>query len=343
MFADVLRFWFDRGVEGFRVDAVWPGRQGARPARTAPPLGPGEFNPYTCFRPRATPCGGAGGGSWTTTCADHPGRDLMMVAEAYAPRRPGPDRRVHPARRVPPVLRVRPAAVAVARRVDAHGPSPRRSTRRGPQGTGPRSPSTTTTPSAPSPASAPEASPRADAWTGDNLHYLDGYARPRRSAPAGPGRPPACCSALPGAVYLYMGEELGLPEVLDLPDEAREDPMFFRTGGAARAATAAASRCRGRRTPDDAYGFSATGRPRAVVPPAGGLGAVRRRPPGRRRVVDAGAVPAADRGAPRASSRRPDAELLDERRRPRRRSAGATSSSPATSGRSRPRSPPRPA
>jgi alpha-glucosidase len=32
-------------------------------------------------------------------------------------------------------------------------------------------------------------------------------------------------------VYLYQGEELGLPEVLDLPDEVREDPVFARTGG----------------------------------------------------------------------------------------------------------------
>ncbi len=36
---------------------------------------------------------------------------------------------------------------------------------------------------------------------------------------------------LPGAVYLYQGEELGLPEVLDLPDEARRDPIWFRSGG----------------------------------------------------------------------------------------------------------------
>jgi alpha-glucosidase len=38
--------------------------------------------------------------------------------------------------------------------------------------------------------------------------------------------------ALPGSAYLYQGEELGLPEVLDLPDEARQDPTFFRTEGA---------------------------------------------------------------------------------------------------------------
>jgi alpha-glucosidase len=40
--------------------------------------------------------------------------------------------------------------------------------------------------------------------------------------------------ALPGSAYLYQGEELGLPEVLDLPDELRQDPRFFRSGGAAR-------------------------------------------------------------------------------------------------------------
>ncbi|MEV0713557.1 glycoside hydrolase family 13 protein [Asanoa sp. NPDC050611] len=36
--------------------------------------------------------------------------------------------------------------------------------------------------------------------------------------------------ALPGVAYLYQGEELGLDEVLDLPDELREDPAFRRTG-----------------------------------------------------------------------------------------------------------------
>jgi alpha-glucosidase len=38
--------------------------------------------------------------------------------------------------------------------------------------------------------------------------------------------------ALPGSVYLYQGEELGLWEVEDLPDECRQDPIWFRTGGA---------------------------------------------------------------------------------------------------------------
>ncbi|MCM3657823.1 glycoside hydrolase family 13 protein [Agromyces mediolanus] len=37
--------------------------------------------------------------------------------------------------------------------------------------------------------------------------------------------------ALPGSAYLYQGEELGLPEAIDLPDDARQDPTWFRTNG----------------------------------------------------------------------------------------------------------------
>ncbi|HWI34575.1 MAG TPA: glycoside hydrolase family 13 protein, partial [Lapillicoccus sp.] len=37
---------------------------------------------------------------------------------------------------------------------------------------------------------------------------------------------------LPGAAYLYQGEELGLPDATTLPDEVRQDPAFLRTGGA---------------------------------------------------------------------------------------------------------------
>ena len=37
--------------------------------------------------------------------------------------------------------------------------------------------------------------------------------------------------ALPGTPYLYQGEELGLPEVFDLPAEARQDPIWIRSGG----------------------------------------------------------------------------------------------------------------
>jgi len=38
--------------------------------------------------------------------------------------------------------------------------------------------------------------------------------------------------ALPGSAYVYQGEELGLGEVEDIPDEQRQDPLFARTNGA---------------------------------------------------------------------------------------------------------------
>ncbi|MBW9095302.1 glycoside hydrolase family 13 protein [Microbacterium jejuense] len=37
-------------------------------------------------------------------------------------------------------------------------------------------------------------------------------------------------AALPGALYIYQGDELGLPEV-ELPVEVLQDPMHFRSGG----------------------------------------------------------------------------------------------------------------
>ena len=61
--------------------------------------------------------------------------------------------------------------------------------------------------------------------------------------PDSPGRPipelglrraraaTALMLALPGGAYIYQGEELGLPEAIDLPDDARQDPTWFRTGG----------------------------------------------------------------------------------------------------------------
>jgi alpha-glucosidase len=37
--------------------------------------------------------------------------------------------------------------------------------------------------------------------------------------------------ALPGSTYIYQGEELGLPEVADLPASALQDPAWLRSGG----------------------------------------------------------------------------------------------------------------
>ena len=38
--------------------------------------------------------------------------------------------------------------------------------------------------------------------------------------------------SLPGGAYIYQGEELGLPDSTDMPAQFRQDPTFARTGGA---------------------------------------------------------------------------------------------------------------
>ncbi|MCW2904311.1 MAG: hypothetical protein JWO67_6576 [Streptosporangiaceae bacterium] len=74
--------------------------------------------------------------------------------------------------------------------------------------------------------------------------------------------------ALPGSAYVYQGDELGLPEVLDLPPEARDDPIFRRTDGERLGRD-------GCRVPlpwsGDAppYGFSPDGAPTWLPQPAG--------------------------------------------------------------------------
>jgi alpha-glucosidase len=40
--------------------------------------------------------------------------------------------------------------------------------------------------------------------------------------------------ALPGGAYIYQGEELGLPEVEDLPDNRLDDPKFEQSGRTSR-------------------------------------------------------------------------------------------------------------
>jgi len=64
--------------------------------------------------------------------------------------------------------------------------------------------------------------------------------------------------ALPGSSYLYQGEELGLPEAMEIPDAFRQDPTWVRTNGERYGRD-------GCRVPlpwesdAPAYGFSATG------------------------------------------------------------------------------------
>jgi alpha-glucosidase len=58
------------------------------------------------------------------------------------------------------------------------------------------------------------------------VNYKKGFARARGAI--------MLMLALPGSTYMYQGEELGLPEVLDIPLDQIQDPSFLRNPGKGR-------------------------------------------------------------------------------------------------------------
>ncbi|WP_163505993.1 glycoside hydrolase family 13 protein [Fodinicola acaciae] len=70
--------------------------------------------------------------------------------------------------------------------------------------------------------------------TDENAWLLSGGTQPPLDRELGLRRARAATLlmlALPGSAYLYQGEELGLHEVADLPAEALQDPTFLRSEG----------------------------------------------------------------------------------------------------------------
>ncbi|WP_431728704.1 glycoside hydrolase family 13 protein [Verrucosispora sp. TAA-831] len=208
-FEDVLRFWLDRGVDGFRIDVA----HGMIKAEGLPDVG---FSSMTTGR-RQSELLGKGRlpyfdqdevhdiyRAWRPILDSYPG-DRMAVAEAWAetPQRLaryiGPDE-LHQAFSFD-FLDATWSADSFRKVIDtALGES--------------------TIVGAPT------------TWVLSNhdrqrhvTRYGDGEVGLRRARAAA-----LLMLALPGCAYLYQGEELGLPEVLDLPDELRQDPAFLRTG-----------------------------------------------------------------------------------------------------------------
>jgi alpha-glucosidase len=74
------------------------------------------------------------------------------------------------------------------------------------------------------------------ALTAENLqgHGLGPDSKGKPDAAVGLRRARAATTmmlALPGSSYIYQGEELGLPEAIELPASSRQDPTWFRTNG----------------------------------------------------------------------------------------------------------------
>lgn len=221
-FDDVLRFWLDRDIDGFRIDVAHglikaPGLPDAIEAVDADSMGADEYTPFwgqdgvhEIYR------------GWRELLATYPG-ERVLVAEAW----------VEPLSRLAEWVRpdemhqafnfnylttdwgAKPLREIIDESLLAFGsvgaPSTwvlsnhdviRHATRLGldsipPQGQGI------------GPGSAP---------------VIDEALGLRRARAA-----TALMLALPGSAYVYQGEELGLPEVIDIPDAARQDPTWERT------------------------------------------------------------------------------------------------------------------
>ncbi|GAB3537150.1 glycoside hydrolase family 13 protein [Arthrobacter tecti] len=233
----VLRFWLDRGVDGFRIDVAhglvkaeglpdWSGRESmvgevktphaAEEAEATEPTPPYFDQPgvHAIYR------------EWNQVLAEYPG-DRMLVAEAW----------VEPAERL--FRYVRPDEMQQAFNFDflRAGWDARRLTasitesleQAGNVG----APSTwvlsnhdtvrhTTRFGLPDPTTLPKGVGAQDEQPDEAL----GLRRGRAAL--------LTMLALPGSAYLYQGDELGLPEHTLLDDNLRQDPSFFRTNGAER-------------------------------------------------------------------------------------------------------------
>ncbi|TFB55390.1 alpha-amylase family glycosyl hydrolase [Cryobacterium tagatosivorans] len=236
-FRDVLRFWLDRGVDGFRVDVAHGMIKAAGLPDYTPPVAGGSMGggtatlePDISAEPAAMPPYWAQDGvhdiyrDWRIILDEYPGQRIL-AAEAWVDPLTRVAEWVRPDEmhqafnfayletpwRAPALRRVIDDSLAAFGAVGA--------------------PSTWV-------LSNHDVVRHASrlALSGDNLqgHGIGPNTVGLPDAVVGLRRARAATAlmlALPGSSYLYQGEELGLPEVVDLPDHAREDPTWFRTGG----------------------------------------------------------------------------------------------------------------
>jgi alpha-glucosidase len=227
-FEDVLRFWLDRGVDGFRVDVAhgmikaaglpdWAGHvamiegdeQGTAPGGANPMFD--QEGVHEIFR------------AWRRVLEEYPG-DRVMVAEAWVDPLPRLARYVRPDELHQAfnfdvlvagwdALRLRRVIESSFAANDAVGAPTtwvlsnhdvvRHASRLG----------------LPDPKSRPNGIGPKDVQPDADL----GLRRARAAT--------LLVLALPGSAYLYQGEELGLPDHTELDESVRTDPAFFRTGG----------------------------------------------------------------------------------------------------------------
>ncbi|MEV7614583.1 glycoside hydrolase family 13 protein [Streptomyces sp. NPDC089799] len=202
-FASVLRFWLDLGVDGFRVDVA----HGMVKAAGFPDVGAAEQ--ATLIGSQPLPFFDQEGvhaihRSWRALLDRHstPGAERIGVAEAWAPDserlalyvRPDEMHQAFNFR----FLKCPWEAPAIRTVIDES-------------------------------MAATHAVGAPTTWVLSNhdvVRHRTRYGSLRRARAAA-----LLMLALPGSAYLYQGEELGLPEVTDVPSHLRQDPAYRRTAG----------------------------------------------------------------------------------------------------------------
>jgi alpha-glucosidase len=220
MFEGVLRTWFDRGIDGFRIDVAYAMVKHPDLPDLADPDGP---NPYSWNQPGVH----AIFRRWRDLAESYAGRELTLIGEVWlSPAesadyiRPGELNQVFNFDLLLQPFEADAFRTSITDCLDATERAEgipawtlnshdvhRTVTRYG--------------------LTAPEPLTSADA------NAVRTRARGVVDADLGEARARAALLlllALPGAVYLYQGEELGLLEVQDLPDAARQDPIWERSG-----------------------------------------------------------------------------------------------------------------
>lgn len=224
-FLDILRFWFDLGVDGFRVDVA----QGLVKADGLPDGGPidSPTSPHTRPHP-----------AW-----DQPGvhdiyRTWRSLGDTYSPPRVFvAEAWVSSNERL--ARYVQPGGLHSAFQFDLLRSPWRASTLRAAVEEGLRTSATVRAPSTwvlsnhdvprhvtRYARSQPSANVEPDwerlRWPTERPDLAKGRRRARAAA--------LLVAALPGGMYVYQGDELGLEEVEDIPDALRQDPTWWQMG-----------------------------------------------------------------------------------------------------------------
>lgn len=225
-FDDVLRFWFDRGVDGLRIDAA--------PAMSKKAgLPDADYGGVLQFR--------------TVDWDDNPHWDVDTVHDIFRRWRAIADTYDGDRAFVAEAVVSTPERLAAYLRPDEMHTAFNFPYLKGPWEAGPLRQVIDDTLSSCAPLGVPST------WvltSHDEIRPVTRYGRPTTSSyfisdgegevsdlALGTRRARAAAMlmlALPGGAYIYQGEELGLPNVDDLPDEVLQDPMFLRSGGEMR-------------------------------------------------------------------------------------------------------------